>query len=162
VIEFAYDLAMETGVSIIVALIAASVALIGIIVQQRNSNRHRFTDRKLSLFVDFWVECQRHAQQVANVVAWRFEGRHGDPPTVSSTEAAERAKLAIDLLSNPAVRKAANELFKVTVLLGSRFAGDSSETDENEWKSLLQQWDLRAKDFLATGQLDLREPRYWN
>ena len=47
---------METAVSIIVALIAASVALVGIIVQQRNNNRHRFTERKLSLFVDFWIE----------------------------------------------------------------------------------------------------------
>ena len=152
---------METQVALLVALIAASVALVGIIVQQRSANRHRFSERKQTLYVDFWIECQRYHQQVANQVAWRWAARTGKGPTVGSTEQAERAVLAMDILANRAVRRAARKLFQVTVLLGRRFAREESDSWQplgGEWDQLVAHWNTRAKDYLELAHLDLRDP----
>jgi len=152
---------VETQVALLVALIAAAVALVGIVVQQRATNRHRFADRKQALYVDFWIECQRHHQQVANQVSWRWAGRPGKGPTIGSTEDAERAVLAMDLIANPAVRRAARKLFELTVLLGRRFAredADPWQPDATDWENLVGQWNMRAKDYLAIASLDLRNP----
>jgi hypothetical protein len=152
---------VESLVALLVALVAASVALVGIVVQQRATNRHRFTDRKQSLYVDFWIECKRHYQDVADHVAWQWAGRPGAAPLVGSTDQAERAILAMDILANRAVRKAARELFKLTVLLGRRFAREDEEswqTDRADWDPFVAHWEARAKDYLELAHLDLRDP----
>jgi hypothetical protein len=52
-------------------LIGGAIALVGIIVRERALDRHRFTDRKQTLYADVWIGCDRHRQQVADQVAWR-------------------------------------------------------------------------------------------
>jgi hypothetical protein len=145
------------SITLLVALIAASVALVGIVVQQRSADRHRFTDRKQALYVDFWIACQRHRQAVANQIEWR-ESDGGQPPTIGSTEAAERTLLAMDLVANEAVAKAARTLFKITVLMGARFArgADDPPPLAEDWAVLDRNWQVRAKDFLELARYDLR------
>jgi len=154
--------AMDGSITLLVALIAASVALVGIIVQQRAASRHRFTDRKQALYTDLWIECDRHRQQVANQLDWRTGSREGKAPTVGSTETAERSVLAIDLIAPQEVRLAAHSVFAVTVGLGANFARDDNDPwmpDPGAWQAAMARWDARAKDFLALAKADLRDPQ---
>jgi hypothetical protein len=152
---------VDTPVALLVALIAATVALVGIIDRQRADNRHRFTDRKQALYTDLWIECDRHRQQVASQLAWRTTGRTGKGPTVGSTETAERTVLALDLLAPRAVRLAAHSLFGVTAGLGARFAREDDDPwrpDADEWDAAIAIWTTRAKDYLDLAKTDLRDP----
>jgi hypothetical protein len=63
---------------------------------------------------------------LGNQVAWRLSGRNGSGPSIDTTEAAERAVLATDLLAPYAITHSARTLFKLTVLLGARFAREAS------------------------------------
>jgi hypothetical protein len=149
---------------LLVSLIAASVALVGIIVQQRAANRHRFTERVQELLVDLWIECDRHHREVADQLAWRWTGRHGHSPVVGSPEKALRSVLALDLLTNRAVRHAARELYKLTFLLGARFALAEDDPDlpnRHYWDNLVAHWEIRAKDFLELSRIHLRDPHHW-
>jgi len=62
---------MEQGLyTLLGAVIAGAIALIGIRVREQRLDRDRFTERKQALYTDLWTECDRHQRQVAAQVAW--------------------------------------------------------------------------------------------
>jgi hypothetical protein len=80
-------------------------------------------------------------------------------PAIGSTEGAERTLLAMDLVANEAVAKSARTLFRITALMGARFArgaGDPPPLAE-DWDALDRNWQGRAKDFLELARYDVRK-----
>jgi hypothetical protein len=65
-------------------------------------DRHRFTNIKQQLYVELWLECDRHRRQVADRIEWLREKKleiEGVRPDIDSTEAARRSLKSLELIA---------------------------------------------------------------
>jgi hypothetical protein len=151
---------MDTRLAILLVLVAAAMALIGIIVQQRAANRRRPIDRERSPYVALWEESDRYRRQVANHVAWRRDGRPGKGPLVEGPTF-DVAAFAVALQSPGPIAEAAGALSQQTELLGKTFVRDDADPwapDPEEWEAMIAEWQIRASNYADLAHVDRGDP----
>jgi hypothetical protein len=132
-------------------------------------DRHRFTERKQTLYVDLWLACDQHRREVGDRAAWLDEnaqGIGGVKPVINPTEPARRALKALELIAPQAVVSTATALYEANVAFDNLlwWHPDFSEgppdepVPDSEWERHRDAWDAAADAFAAAAQADLRNP----
>lgn len=142
------------------------VALIGLELARRGgerAERHQLTSLKSDLYVTFYVETDRHRQQVSDQIAWRRRVRR-DPtdegPRLETTEQAERALVALELTTVPeSVLALAWTYFTKLQLFATKYKIDD---DMSTWGSALDKTYEADLTELALAREAFREAAAWD
>jgi hypothetical protein len=144
-------------IAVLTALAGAALAIVGIIVQQRRANR-REPSPYLALLAGYLL----YRIQVAKHVAWRLEGRPGNPPTVDSLFESEAASFVVALRSPGPMAEAAGQLFQQTELLDKEFVrqepNDPWMPDPREWEEAVAEWLRRAEAYRSLAPIVVSDP----
>lgn len=117
-----------------------------------------YLDRKVALYTDLSMACERHMRDVGEHVEWRNVQSDEPGPKVGSTERAYLAYYAIRLLAPADVVDAASRLYLATSALEVHVVEDDPPArppDMPKWEENAATWGLAALRFEKAATKDL-------